>query len=73
MINTFGYIPGQLNTAKMALDAANTQTPLGRATAQDMVYNNAITPTQQDKIGAVTGTSIAKTLSLDPNAMNRLM
>ncbi len=73
MINTFGYIPGQLDTAKMALNAANTQTPLGRAAAQDMVYNNAITQMQQDKIGALTDTGVAKTLSLDPNAMNRLM
>ncbi len=56
-----------------ALAAAALQNPVARAARSDMQYNNAITALQQDKIVGVTGNNVSKALSVDPNALNRII
>tara|TARA_R110002072_G_scaffold209218_1_gene366773 strand:+ start:786 stop:1043 length:258 start_codon:yes stop_codon:yes gene_type:complete len=56
-----------------ALAAATLQNPVARAAESDMQYNNAITPFQQDQIVGITGNNVSKALSVDPNAINRIM
>ena len=56
-----------------ALAAATLQNPVARAAESDMQYNNAITPFQQDQIVGITGNNVSKALSVDPNALNRIM
>ena len=56
-----------------ALAAATSQNPVARAMESDMQYNNAITPLQQDKVVGITGNNVSKALSLDHNAINRIM
>ena len=46
---------------------------LGKSIAKGLITNNAITSFQQDKIVGVTGNNVSKALSVDPNALNRIM
>ena len=73
-MNMMGQLPGVQDTSEMALQQAQAQlSPVARAAESDMQYNNAITQLQQDKIVGVTGNNVSKALSVDPNALNRIM
>jgi len=79
-MNMMGQLPGVQDTSAMALQQAQARaqlqaqfSPVARAAESDMQYNNAISPLQQDKIVGVTGNNVSKALSVDPNALNRIM